>query len=121
MSFVAQQLPVLLENLLRVALAGVPIVLGTDTGIPGVLPGIALQLELVMHVDVGISSRQALDGATRNAAAMPDQASVFGSIEPGLAADILIVDANPLEDIRNICEICRVIHAGRVYDPKLAR
>ncbi len=120
-AFAAQQLPVLRENLLRVAKAGVPIVLGTDTGIPGVLPGIALQLELVMHVDAGLSSRQALDGATRNAAAMLDQTSVFGSIEPGLAADILIVDANPLDDIRNIREIYRVIHAGRVYDPKLAR
>jgi imidazolonepropionase-like amidohydrolase len=52
---------------------------------------------------------------------MLDQASVFGSIAPGLAADILIVDANPLEDIRNIREIYRVIHAGRVYDPQLAR
>ncbi len=120
-AFAAQQLPVLRANLLRVAKAGVPIVLGTDTGIPGVLPGIALQLELVMHVDAGLSSRQALDGATRNAAAMLDQASVFGSIAPGLAADILIVDANPLEDIRNIREIYRVIHAGRVYDPQLAR
>ena len=120
-AFAAQQLPVLRANLLRVAKAGVPIVLGTDTGIPGVLPGIALQLELVMHVDAGLSSSQALDGATRNAAAMLDQASVFGSIAPGLAADILIVDANPLEDIRNIREIYRVIHAGRVYDPQLAR
>ena len=120
-AFAAQQLPVLRANLLRVANAGVPIVLGTDTGIPGVLPGIALQMELVMHVDAGLSSRQALDGATRNAAAMLDQASVFGSIAPGLAADILIVDANPLDDIRNIREIYRVIHAGRVYDPQLAR
>jgi len=120
-AFAAQQLPVLRANLLRVANAGVPIVLGTDTGIPGVLPGIALQMELVMHVDAGLSSRQALDGATRNAAAMLDQAGVFGSIAPGLAADILIVDANPLEDIRNIREIYRVIHAGRVYDPQLAR
>ena len=120
-AFAAQQLPVLRENLVRVANAGVPIVLGTDTGIPGVLPGIALQLELVMHVDAGLSSRQALDAATRNAAAMLDQTSVFGSIEPGLAADILILDANPLDDIRNIREIYRVIHAGRVYDPKLAR
>jgi imidazolonepropionase-like amidohydrolase len=120
-AFAAQQLPVLRENLLRVANAGVPIVLGTDTGIPGVLPGIALQLELVMHVDAGLSSRQALDAATRNAAAMLDQTRVFGSIEPGLAADILILDANPLDDIRNIREIYRVIHAGRVYDPKLAR
>lgn len=120
-AFAAQQLPVLRANLLRVAKAGVPIVLGTDTGIPGVLPGIALQLELVMHVDAGLSPSQALDGATRNAAAMLDQASVFGSIAPGLAADILIVDANPLEDIRNIREIYRVIHAGRVYDPQLAR
>ena len=120
-AFAAQQLPVLRANLLRVAKAGVPIVLGTDTGIPGVLPGIALQLELVMHVDAGLSPSQALDGATRNAAAMLDQASVFGSIAPGLAADILIVDANPLEDIRNIRDIYRVIHAGRVYDPQLAR
>ncbi|MEE8236428.1 MAG: amidohydrolase family protein [Gammaproteobacteria bacterium] len=120
-AYAARQLPVLRENLLRVANAGVPIVIGTDTGIPGVLPGIALQLELVMHVDAGLSPRQALNAATRNAAAMLDQASVFGSIEPGLAADILILDANPLEDIRNIRDIYRVIHAGRVYDPELAR
>lgn len=119
-AFAAQQLPVLRENLLRLANAGVPVVLGTDTGIPGVLPGIALQLELVMHVDAGLSSRQSLDAATRNAAAMMNQSGVFGSIEPGQAADILILDANPVEDISNVRDIHRVIHAGRVYDPQQA-
>lgn len=119
-AFAAQQLPVLRENLVRLVNAGVPIVLGTDTGIPGVLPGIALQLELVMHVDAGLSSRQSLDAATRNAAAMMNQAGVFGSIEPGQAADILILDANPVEDIGSVRDIYRVIHAGRVYEPQQA-
>ena len=119
-AFAAQQLPVLRENLVRLVNAGVPVVLGTDTGIPGVLPGIALQLELVMHVDAGLSSRQSLDAATRNAAAMMNQSGVFGSIEPGQAADILILDANPVEDIGSVRDIYRVIHAGRVYEPQQA-
>ena len=119
-AFAAQQLPVLRENLVRLVNAGVPIVLGPDTGIPGVLPGIALQLELVMHVDAGLSSRQSLDAATRNAAAMMNQSGVFGSIEPGQADDILILDANPEEDIGSVRDIYRVIHAGRVYEPQQA-
>ena len=119
-AFAAKQLPVLRENLVRLVNAGVPVVLGTDTGIPGVLPGIALQLELIMHVDAGLSSRQSLDAATRNAAAMMNQSGVFGSIEPGQAADILILDANPVEDIGSVRDIYRVIHSGRVYEPQQA-
>ena len=54
-AWAVERLPVLRQNLLTVANAGVRIVIGTDTGIPGVLPGIATQLEMVMHVEAGLA------------------------------------------------------------------
>ena len=108
----AERLPILTANLLTMQRAGIPIVIGTDTGIPGVIPGIAAQLEIVMHVEAGLTVTQALLAATRNAARMMDQESKFGGISAGMEADLLGLEADPRVDIGNIRRIRHVIRAG---------
>ncbi len=110
----AEHLPVLRANLLAVHQAGILIAMGTDTGIPGVLPGIAAQLEMVMHVEAGLTPAEVIEVATRNAAVMMDQPDRFGGVTEGMAADLLILDADPRQNIVNIREIRHVIRGGQL-------
>jgi len=110
----AERLPILAANLLTMQRAGILIVIGTDTGIPGVMPGIATQMEIVLHVDAGLTVTQALLAATRNAARMMDQETIFGGIGVGMAADLLVLEADPRTEIGNIRRIRHVIRAGHV-------
>jgi imidazolonepropionase-like amidohydrolase len=116
-SFVKSQLPTSRANLLRVFGAGIPVVMGTDTGFIGVLVGIASQLELVLMVEAGLTPDAALRAATINAARMMGREKESGSVEPGKLADLLVLDANPLDDVSNVRRIFRVIRGGAVFDP----
>jgi imidazolonepropionase-like amidohydrolase len=60
----------------------------------------------------------ALLAATRRPAERLDRAFEFGTIAPGLSADLVLLNADPLADIRNTRRIERVITRGRMYDPK---
>ncbi|MPY89282.1 MAG: amidohydrolase family protein [Luteitalea sp.] len=81
--------------------AGVLLVLGADT--PQVLnvPGVAIHRELSLMVKAGLTPYQALEMGTRNVAVYFDTLREAGTIEPGKRADLLVVDANPLDDIAN--------------------
>ncbi len=94
--------------------AGVNIVAGTDVGNPMVFAGWAIHLELQKLVDAGLSPLEALRSATIRAAAMISKEMEFGSIEVGKRGDVLILDANPLENIANTKRISTVIANGRV-------
>ncbi len=78
--------------------AGVRIAFGTDCGTPFNQPG-DNAAELALLVDVGLSPAEALLAATRVAAEAIGLADQLGTLEPGKAADILIVDGNPLDDV----------------------
>jgi hypothetical protein len=67
---------------------------------------------------VGLSPMDALLAATSRAAARLDRGEEFGTIAPGLSADLVLLGADPLADIRNVRRIERVITRGRVYEPK---
>lgn len=108
------RLPVLRLNLFTANSAGIPLMIGTDTGIPGVLPGIATQLEMVMHVEAGLTPEDVLKAATSNPALMFGREGQFGTLAPGAQADLLILDADPRRDIENIRRIRHVIRAGRI-------
>ena len=108
------RLPVLRLNLFTANSAGIPLMIGTDTGIPGVLPGIATQLEMVMHVEAGLTPEDVLKAATSNPALLFGREGQFGTLAPGAQADLLILDADPRRDIENIRRIRHVIRAGRV-------
>ncbi len=94
--------------------AGGILVAGTDASSPMIIPGLSLHRELELLVAAGLSPRDALSAATRSAAALL-AADSLGRIAPGKVADILILTANPLENISNTQTIERVILRGLVY------
>ena len=115
--YTKQRLPVQRANLKTVFDAGVPVVLGTDTGFIGILVGAATQIELELLVDAGLTPADALRAATLNAARMIGKDKELGTLEAGKAADLVILDADPLADIRNVTRIHRTLKGGVVYEP----
>ena len=97
--------------------AGIPIVLGTDSGFVGVLIGVSTHVELELLVEAGLSPRDAIGAATLNAARMIGRERDLGSLEAGKFADMVILDANPLDDIRNVTKIYRTVKGGVLYEP----
>ena len=98
--------------------AGVRFLAGTDLGVALSHPGFALHEELQVLVDVvGLTPREALAAATVNAAAWLGQADELGTIEPGKLADLVLLEADPLEDIANVARIRAVIARGVWYGP----
>ena len=110
-----ERLPVLRLNAFTVQNAGIPMLIGTDAGIPGVLPGISAQLEMVLHQEAGLEPMQILRAATTTAAEVMDSKGVFGTIRDGAQADLIVLDADPRLDIDNIRRIRHVIRAGTVH------
>jgi hypothetical protein len=97
--------------------AGVRLLAGTDTPEPFCPPGSSLHQELEILVESGLPPAAALQAATIHNAMVLKMESQLGSIEPGKLADLLILDADPLADIRNTRRIARVIRGGRLLDP----
>ncbi len=100
---------------------GVPIAIGTDTGNPYVFPGYSVHGELALLVEAGLTPLEAITAATRRATEMLGEEDQFGTIEPGKRADLLILGANPFEDIRNTRSLEVVISEGRVVDREALR
>ena len=107
-----------MRNLKRLSDAGITIVMGTDTGGgPGRFHGYFEQLELEYEVKAGLTPMQALLSATKNAAKVVKAADQLGTLEKGKWADLVVLNANPLEDIKNTRRIESVWVAGtRVPD-----
>jgi imidazolonepropionase-like amidohydrolase len=98
-------------NLKRLADAGIPFGFGTDAGPPGRFPGYSAHWELELMVDAGLTPGQALTAATRSAADFLGAADL-GSLEAGKWADLVVLDADPLANIRNTRTIRAVYIAG---------
>jgi imidazolonepropionase-like amidohydrolase len=113
--FIAKELEVvqLLHN------AGVPFLAGTDTP-PGVyvFPGYSLHEELQRFVAAGFTPLEALQTATLNPARFLGVEEQLGTIEKGKLADLVMLNANPLEDITNVQKISAVIVNGHYYSWK---
>jgi imidazolonepropionase-like amidohydrolase len=116
-SSVKEHLPVQRANLKNVFDAGVPIVLGTDTGFEGILIGVSTHIELELLVDAGLAPAAALQTATINAARMVGRDKDLGTVEPGKLADLVVLEADPLADIRNVSRIYRTFKGGVSYEP----
>jgi imidazolonepropionase-like amidohydrolase len=87
------------ESFRRAVRAGVRIAMGTDAGTPFNRHGANAQ-ELALMVEGGLSPIDTIVAATRNAAELLDLLDATGTVEPGKAADLLVVDGDPLEDMR---------------------
>lgn len=96
--------------------SGVPIIAGTDTPAPWVLPGAGLLAELELLVESGLSSSDALQAATGRAAEVLHKSADVGTIRPGRHADLLLLDADPLTDIRNLHHLSAVYMSGKEID-----
>jgi imidazolonepropionase-like amidohydrolase len=99
------------QNAAKLNAAGVTLVLGGDTGIPGAYHGWAEQYELEQMVDVGMTPAQVIVGAT-SAAARVLRLDDVGVLATGKTADFLVLDANPLDDITNTRRISSVYLRG---------
>ncbi len=95
--------------------AGVGIIAGTDALNPYVFPGFSLHDELVLLVEAGLSPLEALRAATINPAKFLDMQDSLGTIEKGKLADLVLLDANPLDNIANTQRIEAVVANGRYY------
>jgi imidazolonepropionase-like amidohydrolase len=108
-------------NALRMHEAGIPLGIGTDSGPPGRFQGLWEHREMELLVEAGLSPLEAIRAATLNGARFLGIQDDFGSIEAGKVADLVILDADPLEDIRNSRRIHQVWMAGRPVDRGLER
>ncbi|HTE54681.1 MAG TPA: amidohydrolase family protein, partial [Kofleriaceae bacterium] len=109
--------PFLQELTRALARGGVPLLAGTDASAPGLFPGKSMHVELEELVRAGLTPAQALAAATTSASRFIQQhvrgADPFGSVEPGQRADLVLLGANPLADIRNAARITGVVVRGR--------
>ena len=97
--------------------AGVQLLVGTDAPEPQVAPGASLHHEMEFLVEAGMPAREVLTAATLENARILKEEAHRGAVEPGLEGDLVLLEANPLEDIRNTRRIRSVVRAGHALDP----
>lgn len=96
--------------------AGVPLLVGTDTPNPLLVPGFSLHLELETLVDAGIPPIDVLRAATRNAARFVGEEGQWGVVRPGALASLVLVEGNPLENLDVLKDPTGVMIAGTWLD-----
>ena len=96
--------------------AGVPIVLGTDASTSGVVEGFSVHDEIELLFATGMTPEEVLSSATRLSATWLGIESLVGTVEIGKRADLILLDANPLRDIKNTRKIAGVFINGNWLD-----
>jgi hypothetical protein len=104
------------ERTAELSKAGVRLLAGTDTPQPFVFPGFSLHEELELLTRSGLTAAEALRTATYNPAQFLGATDSLGTVAKGKVADLVLLDANPLVDIRNTRRISAVIANGRLFD-----
>jgi imidazolonepropionase-like amidohydrolase len=100
----------------RLHRAGVGLLAGTDAGSTYDFPGFDLHNELALMVRAGLTPLEALRTATINPARAMNLEKEVGQIAPGMYADLVLLDANPLLDIHSSMRIVGVVAAGRIQN-----
>jgi len=108
---------VALDNLRRLVAAGVTVATGTDAGNPGTFHGASYTTELKLMAQAGVSPRDLIACSTLNGAKVLGRQKEFGSLEPGKRADLLVLDADPLQDILNTRRLHLVVKDGQAHRP----
>jgi imidazolonepropionase-like amidohydrolase len=106
-----------MQNLRTLQAAGVTIVMGTDAGNIGTLHGPSIYREMRLMAESGLTPLEVLRSATWNAARTMGTEGRTGEVMPGMLADLVILDADPLADVANLSHVYRTIKGGVVYDP----
>lgn len=96
--------------------AGVPLLAGSDNGTTGVFAGFGLHDELKVLVAIGLTEAEALRTATLEPARYLGAVDTLGTVDVGKVADLVLLSANPLEDIANTQKIEAVVTRGRLFD-----
>ena len=112
----AQLLRKSMDMVAQMQKAGVKILAGTDAPAPYVFPGSSLHDELQLLVEAGLTPLEALQSATKSPAEFLHTAKDSGTVAKGKFADLVLLDANPLDDIRNTRKIHAVILRGKLLD-----
>lgn len=107
-----------IENTRKLHQAGVTLGFGTDTSVPMVAPGYAVGLEMDLMQHAGMTPMEILVAATQTNAKILGLQNQIGALAPGKLADLVILNADPLENVYNIRKIDRVIKDGKIYDPR---
>jgi len=95
--------------------AGGYLLAGTDSPDPHVMPGSSLHDELELLVEAGLSPLEALQSATLYPAMFFAQLNNYGVVETTRRADLVLLDGNPLSDIRNTRKVSGIVMDGRYY------
>ena len=104
-------------NAARMVAAGIPYFAGTDTGVSGQFPGVALHVELERMVEMGLSPVDVLKSATSAPAAFLDPTGSIGRVAPGQRADLLLVRRDPTQDITATARLLGIWVEGRFVEP----
>ena len=105
-------------NLRKVLDAGITVVMGTDAGNIGTLHGPSILREMRLMQDSGLTPLEVLRASTSNAAQLLGLQGKSGVVAPGMMADLVVLDADPLADTGNVGKVYRVIKNGVVYEPE---
>ncbi len=105
-----------MRNTRKLAAGGVLIGVGSDGGSTLDFPGLMTHREIELLVEAGLSPMDALVAATRNGALALRKGDELGTVEPGRLADLTLVSSNPLEDVRNLRKIDRLMLNGEWVD-----
>ncbi|MFC2078948.1 amidohydrolase family protein [Candidatus Bipolaricaulota bacterium] len=96
--------------------AGIPLMIGTDLSVPGIIPGFSVHEEMAIWQDAGIPAADVLRSATSVPARFMGMDDRLGSISAGKTASMVLLRANPLDDVGNAQDIEAVFLRGRYYD-----
>src|SRR5262249_60879221 len=108
---IRRALPALRENLKRLHAAGVPVALGTDMW---AFPGLGVSIEMDLYVRSGITQAEVVPMATQASARSLGIDGDRGTLQAGKKADLLILDADPLADVKNVRSIRAVYKSGKL-------
>jgi imidazolonepropionase-like amidohydrolase len=105
-----------LEEVHRAQMLGVRLLAGTDITIPYTYPGFSLHDELKLFVEAGLTPMQALETATTNPAVLLGLSKIWGRVETGYTANLVLLSADPLVDISNTRKIDSVVVNGKLLN-----
>ena len=95
--------------------AGIPLLIGTDAPLAPALPGEGVHEEMALLVRAGLTPAQVLRAATWEAARYLEATDSLGKVAPAHVADLVVLEANPLEDVASVRRIAAVVANGRLY------